>query len=610
MRKCVSLLALAALLVSLGACNEPDVIRIVPDVGSRNDAFTAEVIKREPGTCPAGASLGCVTAYSRKICNDEGTAFIELACPAGQICVGAALCQPAICLPGQTTCLAPDKVGQCSADGSGYDLTDTCKLGLSCVEGECVSSCNSAVKAQTNVGCNYALVDLGNFESFPQGSESDHPVVVVVSNTLAQEEATIEILSNQQGEPLPFTEAELRVPPQGLKTYTLPVGSAQLETSINRWSWFLTSDQPVTVHLINPANGPDVRSNDATLLFPTDALGNDYLVMGWKSFWTDAQGFDELGYPKYGFPSYVTIVATSQGVSDVTVTPSANIRGGQVVGGSYVEPLAKGQTKTYSLNHGDVLNFTVEPQLGDDYDLTGTQISSTRPLAVFSAHNCAFVPSISVKFCDHLEHQLTPVKTWDKTYVADMFSPRADSGFDVWRVMAAENETAIDTDPKVPELSGVILNKGEWIEYQSSFPHVITASGRIQVGHYMTGSNIPGFEPVCGDNLTGIGDPAFTIGVGVEQYLDSYIVLTPPGYSDDFINVVREAGTAVLLDGVEIEGEGLLIGETLFELLHVPVQDGVHRLESTKPFGATAYGYDCDVSYAYPGGMLLGDTTQ
>ena len=603
-------LALAFALGAAGvlACSEPDVVRI----GFDTMAPAEDVPKVDtgppprPGECPPGEKVGCLTQYSIKQCNEDGDGFVEKSCPGGQICI-AAECHPAVCLPGDTICKAPDKVGVCRVDGSGYDVTEVCKGGLACIEGACLSSCNSVAKAQTNVGCNYALVDLGNFESFPQGGDSDHPVVVVVSNTSGTEDAHLEIEANGDVAPLLFSPEDLTVPPQDLRTFSLPVGAAQLETSINRWSWNLVSDQPITVHLINPENGPDVRSNDATLLYPTDSLGTEYRVMGWRSFWTEAQGFDDEGYPKYGFPSYVTIIATSQGETKVDVTPSADIRGGQAPGMPAVEPLEAGKTVPFTLEFGDVLNFALKPALGSDHDLTGTHIKSDRPVAVFASHNCAFVPSIEVKFCDHLEHQLTPVNTWVKTYVADLFEPRAPGAYDVWRIMAKENETSITTDPIVPEAASIILNAGEWIEYQASFPHFIQASGPIQVGHFMTGSNIPNFDPVCGDNLTGIGDPAFTVGVGLDQFLDSYVVLTPPGYTDDYVNIVRQIGVDVFLDGQAIAGTGTVIGKKNLELLRIPVNDGVHRLESTVPFGVTAYGYDCDVSYAYGGGMSIGD---
>jgi hypothetical protein len=363
----------------------------------------------------------------------------------------------------------------------------------------------------------------------------------------------------------------------------------------------------VTAHLFNPENGPEVRSNDATLLFPTDALGTDYVVMGWKSFYNEARGFDEAtGYPKYGFASYITVVATASGVTHVAIRPTEDIRPGydNGVNKGPILRVNAGVQAVHKLAQWDVLNYAIEPKLGQ-MDLTGTTVESDKPVAVFSAHNCAFVPSIDVKYCDHLEHQLTPVNTWGKTYVADLFHPRAPGAYDVWRVMAAENQTVVTTDPKVEGATSKILNKGEWFEYQASFPHLITATGRIQVGHFMTGSNIPNFDPVCGNQLTGIGDPAFTVGVALNQFIDNYVVLTPPGYSDDYLNVIRKAGTMVLIDGQAISQEGEPIGGTGLELIRLSVADGVHHLESEQPFGVTAYGYDCDVSYAYPGGMLL-----
>ncbi len=611
--KCLA--ARCALLLSLVGCPEPEVTFLGSETAgsettSEPDPGPVDLPETTPGSCVPGSSLGCITQYSQKICNEAGTAFEEVGCPPGHICSGNS-CVQAVCVPGAKVCLSPSVVGVCPEDGSAYNPDENCKTGLACVDGECVSSCDSQVKAQTNVGCNYALVDLGNFESFPQGVATDHPVVVVVSNTLDEDEAHVTIVSNATGQELEFTAEQLTVPPNDLKTFELPTGQAQLTTSLNRGSWDLTSDQPVTVHLINPANGPDVRSNDATLLFPTDALGDDYLVMGWRSFWTEAQGLDEQGYPKYGFPSYLTVVATSQGTTQVEITPTANIRAGDPAEGPCAEHVPAGQTATCTLQQGDVLNYTIEPAIGNDFDLTGTVVSSTRSVAVFGAHNCAFVPSIAVKFCDHLEHQLIPTDTWVKEYVADLFEPRAQGGYDVWRIMAGADETIVSTDPAVPEVAGIILNRGEWVEYQAAFPHHIQATGPIQVGHYMTGSNIIDaegneiFDPVCGDNLTGIGDPAFTIGVGTSQYLDSYIVLTPPGYSDDWINIIKRAGTQVIVDGDPITAGGTLIGNTTWELVRIPVEDGVHRLTGDFPFGATAYGYDCDVSYAYPGGVLL-----
>ncbi len=595
-------------LVGVG-CNEVKTIMLGGDTSEVIGMPQQADITIVPGGCPPSALLGCVTPYSFKYCNEAGNAFIEESCPTGQLCFGAGECRAATCVPGTKACSGLATQSVCSADGSGFEVLGDCGIGLVCqVEtGECVSSCIlDTGKAKSNVGCTYSLVDLGNFESeAAQSINDDKPVIVVVSNT-SEVEANIEITSSDTGLPLDIGAAQKRVPGRDLKTFALPNGRSQLVTSINRDSWVLTSDQPITVHLINPENGLDVKSNDATLLFPTDALGNDYRIMGWKSFWTLAQGRDESGYPNYGFESYLTVVATSSSSTTVTVTPTASIQAGTNADGSPIDVISAGEQRIFSLQNGDVLNLTTLPTVGLA-DLTGTRIQASQPVAAFFAHNCAFIPAVDVPFCDHLEHQLAPVNTWGKEYVADVFKSRGEGGYDMWRVMAANDGTVLNSEPAIPELSGRVLNAGEWVEYKASQSHIVSANGPIQMGHFMIGSNFPGFDEACGDTVkTGIGDPAFTIGVATTQYIDSYVVLTPPGYSDDWLNIVKPVGVAVTLDGSAV-GSGVAVGSTGFELVQVPVADGVHIIDGDEPFGVTAYGYDCDVSYAYPGGMLLAE---
>ena len=607
--------AVTIMVVGLVACSEPKLI--YPDTmfaPVEEDAGGALVT-----ACPKEAVLGCTSPFGRKICNKEGTGFEEVPCTNGQICLGNGECKAAKCVPGTTICETPSKVGRCRSDGQDYEPLETCGMGLACEPktGACASSCGGSLKAKSNVGCSYGVVDLGNYESVKENNPVDRPLLVVVSNTSGTSDAHITFTAMNDGSTLPFTAPELTVPPLSLKTYTMPTGFAQLYTGINKWSWFVKSDQPITLHMFNPQNGPDVRSNDASLLFPTDALGTDYVIMSWKTFYTDALQFEPNGYPKYGFPNYATILATASGTSHVTVTPTADVRPSpsNIAGLDKAEALKKGQSYTYNLEQGQVLNFAVEPKLSDNIDLTGTIIHSDRPVAVYSAHNCAFVPSIDVKYCDHLEGQLAPVDTWGTKYVADLFAKRAEKDYNVWRVMASKDQTVVTTNPKIQGVSGKILGKYQWIEYQANIAHTIEATAPVQVGHFMIGSNFPDFKPVCGDALTGIGDPSFTPGVALKQYVNNYVILTPPGYEEDYINIVRPKGVEVRLDQKPIkEGEAgangyktqrFDVGTSGFEVFQIPVNDGVHRVDSSELVGVTGYGYDCDVSYAYPGGMIL-----
>ena len=71
------------------------------------------------------------------------------------------------------------------------------------------------------------------------------------------------------------------------------------------------------------------------------------------------------------------------------------------------------------------------------------------------------------------------------------------------------------------------------------------------------------------------------------------------------LNITIQQGAQVTLDGSPINAVFTAIPGTGFSVASVAVSPGIHSLESSVPFGLTAYGYDCNVSYAYPGGLRL-----
>jgi hypothetical protein len=71
------------------------------------------------------------------------------------------------------------------------------------------------------------------------------------------------------------------------------------------------------------------------------------------------------------------------------------------------------------------------------------------------------------------------------------------------------------------------------------------------------------------------------------------------------LNIVAKPGTQITVDGAPMTAELVAIGGSEWAVAQVVVDDGVHSIEGDAPFGLTAYGYDCDVSYAYPGGLKL-----
>ena len=66
------------------------------------------------------------------------------------------------------------------------------------------------------------------------------------------------------------------------------------------------------------------------------------------------------------------------------------------------------------------LNSMETYQIESDNDLTGTRITSSKPLSVFSGSECAYIPR-SINYCDHLVEQVPPTVTWgSKFFVASL----------------------------------------------------------------------------------------------------------------------------------------------------------------------------------------------
>lgn len=192
----------------------------------------------------------------------------------------------------------------------------------------------------------------------------------------------------------------------------------------------------------------------------------------------------------------------------------------------------------------------------------------------------------------------------------------------MWRVLASQNATTVRIIPNIDNLDGRVLNRGEVLEFRTDRDFIIGGSAPISVAQFMVGSSYPGRDNGCDrgnpfggnncmiptaascDGRTAIGDPAFLMSVPTEQYRTDYIVLTPQDYRDNYLTIVAPQGTVVELDGTAIRTapSNIVAG---WDIHRVPVTAGTHTVNAERAVGLFAYGYDCDVSYAYPGGLNL-----
>ena len=541
----------------------------------------------------------CLSPTSYSVCNSNGTSMTAEYCPVPLKCYEGD-CVDLECPPDEMICKGMTAVQECLLGDDGkYHWVETqlCLSGL-CQEGQCLSLCDVNIKENSYLGCDYWAVDLDNVE----GGQNQAVAVVISAPTDAPQPAIITFTKMDTNPPTEMTAQELgadslTVNPGQLKVFKLPASGYGMEGSIkNRKTFRVRSDAPVTMHQFNPLNGSNVFTNDASLLLPSNVGGTEYLVMAWPM---RTQG--------YTFRGFMTIVATEEGTTKVEIWPTSKTYIGVGVPNMDPDP---DLPYVIEMLQGDVVNVETDGPQGAD--LTGTRILADKKINVFGGNECANIPTPDTNYCDHVEQQLFPLHTWGSEYVGDAFKSRDTNNNqkDTWRIMAGADGVAVTLDP--PLASVPALNKGDFYEFNTGDSFKATATGPILVGHFLQGSNYPGYQGTC--FTTGIGDPAFTLTPPIEQFLTEYIVLTPSTYQKDYLNITFKVGSEM---DITIDGTGLMVfmgdpsvtatpvGASGWATVAIPVSDGVHTVKSVQPIGVTAYGYDCDVSYAYPGGLSL-----
>jgi hypothetical protein len=609
--------------------------------------------------CVPGVPDGCFNSTSIKTCDDTGKGYKPTPCDDGLYCLDG-VCGDQLCHPGTFACVSLTQPGECSADGKELIALPVCEDNGVCEDGLCKSGCSGLVKYGTSyVGCEYWSVDLDQYDD-PMGDPVNAPYGVVVSNP-GESTAHVQF---ESGTGIAVNFPDQSIEPGQARPFQLP--SLNVDGSgIEPKSIRITSDRPITVHQFNPLDNVGAASNDASLLLPAENLGKEYRVMSWP---TTPLGEIDLPIPEgcctdsdcpgaevccemsfinlstncqdacdgFFVPStcgegeggggftdlesqrgYFSVVASSPGQTSVTVTSTAH-----TLPGPGVDAMTPGETRTFGLTQFDVLTIQADvPSDGGEggglfglpdmstLDLTGTLVSADKPIVVWGGHEEAVVgkaltngnsADVASSACcaEHLEEQLFPISSWGKSYLCVKTRPRGTpSEPDLWRVMASEDSTVLSTVPPVEGIHGVTLQAGQWVQAYTTESFELGGTGPLQVAQYTVGQEA---------TIEVTGDPSMILAIPSQRLRETYVLLTPLDYSENYITVYRPVGVVVSLDGALIPGgEFQTFGTGGWERAWIAVAEGVHALEGDAAFGVTAYGWNSAVSYGYPGGMNL-----
>lgn len=680
--------SLVALLSSCQRCDDDE--QLTPDMSVRDMQDAGEDLSTEidlavmEPICVPGALVDCLRENTPEInvCSQDGFSVEPASCPASQVCREGA-CVPVQCIPGSRRCtpgVAAEDASpeQCDEAGDSYLPLSACTGGGRCEEGYCLDRCEVARLNKSYIGCEYWAVELENHLLYDGDIADDRlpPFGVVLANTSETYDAYITVYEDDdtiasaiperivgldRADPslVPETVVSDVVDPQGnqlfqidgpVKDIVLPRGSLMTlllphkripfgESSIGRFGYKVTSNQPVVAYQFNPLCCNYNTTNDASLLIPESALTMDYMFLGYAVFAGTSQS--RLEDP---WSSTLTVVATEPDtVVEVQLPPPKGVDRPyselfypEVINDNsrrITGPDAQGKLSV-TLDAFEVLNLGATG-VSPVEDLTGARIKATSPVAVFSGHSCAYVP-YTLGFCDHIESQLFPLETWGRRFVLaplkrrnEVDPPGSTREATYWKFVAREDDTRIllgqdishgpqgtlrPADEGVPScvdfssdptLGVIALDAGQTCEIGTRSMLLAQSNNPISVGAFLSGQDSVYQDAQPGDRA---GDPAFFFVPPEEQYRISYTFLTPRTYYQNYITVTMQPGFGVTLNGQDLnlqdydyetlEEEGLVRA-------HIPVEEGPQRISSLVPFGLVVYGYDDYVSYAYTGGLNL-----
>ncbi len=299
----------------------------------------------------------------------------------------------------------------------------------------------------------------------------------------------------------------------------------------------------------------ETATTDTTYLFNASALGTSYYAVGYQ---------DTVGYP-----SQLSIVGTQAGTT-VTITPSSTFTSGQPAGVPFNVTLGAGQAVLYT----------------STTDVTGTQVTSTAPIAVFGGNQCTDIP-LGAFACDHTLTALPSTDNYTKDAVIPTTFGTESPSSNIVTVLAATNGTVVSYNGTVI----ATLNAGQSYNFRSGAGGELTATNPVLIVEDLTSQS---------EHPTVVGDPAQSWIPGVSQWLSDYIFTTPVGsqsYVTNFLDIaIPTAGVgSLVLNGAAVPtSDCSVLTGTAYDTCEIAISAGAGQISDADPFlllidGGTTY---------------------
>jgi hypothetical protein len=214
--------------------------------------------------------------------------------------------------------------------------------------------------------------------------------------------------------------------------------------------WSSDADLSCSVLARNP------ESSDGMCLIPTAGLGKENVVASYTSLFSDS----------FDYPSEFYIVSPYDN-NEATIAPHADIRASRQP--DVTLHSAKNLTFTDFFMHGQCAQYQATKAKNIfDYDLTGSVITSTKPVAVIGANLCANIPA-EFNGCSYICEMIPPVRSWGTKYYTAPFINR--TGGDSFTFIASTDGQTINyVDANGHHPYGPLANIRLWQNRMSHLP--------------------------------------------------------------------------------------------------------------------------------------------
>lgn len=393
---------------------------------------------------------------------------------------------------------------------------------------------------------------------------------------------------------------ELYLLPNKIEKYTFKrevvlMNSEKIEKKAIR----IEASNPITVCGINSM----AASSDMFSAIPTQNWGKEYVVMSYPN---DTYVNKEESDPDVPRRSQFCVLARENGTT-VTITPTVTTAMGK----------AEGQPFNVTLNKGETY-LVQSSNVATGGDLTGTLVTSDKPVGVISGHvRTAILQKLPSNFDtkDHLVEMLLPVTAWGKRFITTpflMYNKKEDAN--LFRVVSRVSNNQL----KITDVKGSVRNYtlsgiNSFLEINDLHKAAVWESQYpIQIMQYM--KHTGGYD----DNIN--YDPSMTLIPPTEQYVRKILLQVPDNSKELSVITQYEAHYAMLvmekkavptmrLDGLTIDIIPDLkinpIPNTDYVWARFPVRAGSHRFTSDEGrFSGILYGYGKNDSYS----VILGSS--